>query len=69
MRVNKRKQLHYLERKYKELSDLYLRELTSGDSLSRIRDISFVLNTLKDEIAMLQRDLKIEQHSLAAIFK
>jgi hypothetical protein len=58
MEVNKRKQLHYLERKYKQLTKQYLRELTDGTSLAIIKDLSFVLHSLEDEIQMLQNDLK-----------
>ncbi|HEX6913646.1 MAG TPA: hypothetical protein VF145_00305, partial [Chitinophagaceae bacterium] len=56
MEVNKNTQLHYLERKYKELTDQYLFELNEGRSLSTIKDMSFVLATLKKEIEMLQRE-------------
>lgn len=56
MEVNRNNQLQYLERKYKDLMDQYLYELTDGNSLNTIRDISFVLTTIKQEIKVLEKE-------------
>lgn len=68
MHVSKRKQLKYLERKYKDLSKQYFYELTEGHNLSKIRDMSYVLNTIKKEISMLQTDLQRDSRILENIF-
>jgi hypothetical protein len=58
MIVNKREQLHYLERKHRELQKKYFYELTEGSSMDIMKDLSFVLESLSQEIHMLKSDLK-----------
>lgn len=69
MEVSKIKQLQYLKRKYKDLSKQYFYELTEGNNLIKIRDISFVLNTIKKEIAMLERGVRKERQLLDTMFR
>jgi hypothetical protein len=48
------KQLAFLRMKYKELSIQYLEALNDGKSAMLIKDLSYVLKCLADEIALLE---------------
>jgi hypothetical protein len=55
--MEKRTQLQYLKGKYQQLSQQYLLALNDGSSLQEIKDLSFVLNCLDDEIKMLEKQV------------
>lgn len=55
MKIDKKKHVQFLKRKIRELNQLFFYELRQGhSSLQKLRDISYVIGTLKKEV----RDLK-----------
>ena len=56
MTIDRKKHVAFLKRKVLELNQMFLHELKMGrSSLQKLRDISFVLGTLKKEIKGLDR--------------
>ncbi len=59
--MDKCTQLEYLTGKFNELSRQYLTVLQIGQSLQQIKDFSYVLECLRTEIQMLERELSLEE--------
>lgn len=55
--MDKQVQLNFLKSKFDELSMQYLKVLRSGDSLQQIKDLSYVLECLRTEIQMLEKEV------------
>lgn len=52
--MKKAEHLAYLRQKYIELSRQFLDELQNGKSIHMLRDLSAVIDTLRDEIEALE---------------
>jgi hypothetical protein len=59
--MDKKAHLEYLRRKYIELNQQFLRELQTGKSLSMLKDVNIVMNTLLKEMEDLEKTLKAEE--------
>jgi len=58
--MDRRTQLEFLKGKFSQLSQQYLVELQGGKSLQQIKDFSYVLECLRSEIQMLEKELLSE---------
>jgi len=58
--MDRRTQLEFLKGKFSQLSQQYLVELQGGKSLQQIKDFSYVLECLRSEIQMLEKELLAE---------
>ncbi len=61
--MDKQVQLEFLKGKFTELSMQYLNVLQTGNSLQQIKDLSYVLECLRTEIQMLEKELVNEPGS------
>ena len=55
--MNKKEHLEYLRRKYIELNQQFLKQLQTGKSISMLKDMNMVMNTLLKEIDELEKSL------------
>jgi hypothetical protein len=59
--MEKKVHLEYLKAKYIELNQQFLQELQTGKSLSTLKDVNVVMNTLLKEMEELEKNLAAEE--------